>query len=327
MNGRRGFFRTLRDFLFSSVNGEFFIFLFFLALSGVFWLLMTLNETYEKEFKVPVRVVGVPENVVLTSNEYDTVRVTLRDKGLVLVGYEYGEGLRPVNLSFKTYVKGGSGQGSVPMAEINRLLYQQLSASTKIVSTKTEKIEIFYNFGLSKKVPVKWMGHVAPEHLYFIADVDYSPDSVVVYASEEKLDSITVAYTEALNVTNFRDTLTMQCALAKSRGVKYVPDKVNVRFMTDVLTEESIDDIPVIGINVPEGKVLRTFPSKVSIRFVTGVSQFRSINRADFVVEADYFDVADKVADKCKLYLRTVPHGVTRASLNVQQADYLIEDE
>lgn len=319
--------RKVRDFLFRYLNGEFFIFLFFLALSGIFWLLMTLNETYEREFKVPVRIVNVPENVVLTSNEFDTVKVTLRDKGLVLVGYTYGEGIRPINLNFKAYVKGTSGHGMVTMAEFNRLLYQQLSASSKIVGTKNDKLEIFYNYGLSKKMPVKWTGRVTPEHLYFISNVEYSPDSVTVYASNEKLDSMTVATTEALNVSNFRDTLSLTCNLAKVRGVKYVPDKVKIRFMTDVLTEESIDDVPIVGINVPEGKVLRTFPSKVSIRFVTGVSQFRQLSKNDFRVEADYHDVENKMSEKCKLYLRTVPHGVSRAALSVQQVDYLIEDD
>lgn len=327
MSDRRSLSRIVRHFLVGAINGEFLIFLFFLALSGVFWLLMTLNETYEREFKVPVRIVNVPENVVLTSNECDTVRVTLRDKGLVLVGYAYGEGIRPINLNFKSYVKNTTGHSVIAMAEINRLLYQQLSASTKIVGTKTEKIELFFNFGISKKVPVKWSGRVVPEHLYFIANVDYNPDSVTVYASEERLDSILVAYTEQLNVSNFRDTLSLDCNLQKIKGVKFVPEKVRVRFMTDVLTEESIDDVPVIGINVPEGKTLRTFPSKVSVRFVTGVSQFRNLSRNDFLVEADYHEIETQPSEKCKIYLRSVPHGVTRATLSVQEVDYLIEDE
>lgn len=325
--GRPSISRMVRNFLLSTINGEFLIFLFFLALSGVFWLLMTLNETYEREFKVPVKIVNVPENIVLTSNESDTVRVTLRDKGLVLAGYIYGEGIRDVNLNFKQYAKNSTGHAVVTMAEISRMIYQQLSASTKIVSTKNDKVEIFFNYGLSKKIPTKWTGRVVPEHLYFISNVDYMPDSVTVYASQEKLDSIMTAETEVLNVTNFRDTLTMECSLQKIKGVKFVPDKVKVRFMTDVLTEESFDEIPIVGVNVPEGKVLRTFPSKVSVRFVTGVSRFRNLNRSDFVVEADFNELQNSMTDKCNIYLRTVPHGVSRASLSVQQVDYLIEDE
>ena len=45
----RSLLRMVRDFLFSTANKEFLIFLFFLALSGIFWLFMTLDETYEQE--------------------------------------------------------------------------------------------------------------------------------------------------------------------------------------------------------------------------------------------------------------------------------------
>ena len=166
-------------------------------------------------------------------------------------------------------------------------------------------------------MPVKWTGRVIPEHLYFISHVEYFPDSVSIYASQEKLDSIKVIYTEQLNYANFRDTLSVTCKLQKIRGVKAVPDRVKVAFHTDVLTEESISDIPVKGINMPEGKVLRTFPSKVTVRFVTGVSQFRNIKAQDFVV----------VADKCNIYLKSVPNGISRPSLNIKQVDYLIEEE
>ena len=234
--------------------------------------------------------------------------------------------MRPLTINFKTYAK-GNGYSAIPASELQRLIYQQLSASTKIVGSKPDKLEIFFNYGLSKRVPVKWTGRVIPEHLYFISHVEYFPDSVSIYASQEKLDSIKVIYTEQLNYANFRDTLSVTCKLQKIRGVKAVPDRVKVAFHTDVLTEESISDIPVKGINMPEGKVLRTFPSKVTVRFVTGVSQFRNIKAQDFVVVADYAEIMKNPSDKCNIYLKSVPNGISRPSLNIKQVDYLIEEE
>lgn len=326
MDKRRDIIKIVRNFLFSSVNKEFLTFLFFLALAGVFWLMMTLNETYEEEVEIPVHIINVPKNVVLTSDETDTIKVTLRDKGLMLISYLYGEGARPLNINFKTYAK-GNGYSAIPASELQRLIYQQLSASTSIVSSKPDKLEIFFNYGLSKRVPVKWTGRVIPEHLYFISHVEYFPDSVSIYASKEKLDSINVIYTEPLNYANFRDTLSVSCKLQKIRGVKAVPEKVKVNFHTDVLTEESISDIPIKGINMPDGKVLRTFPSKVTVKFVTGVSQFKNINPQDFVVVADYSDIMRNPSDKCKIYLKSVPNGISRPQLDVTQVDYLIEEE
>ena len=77
-------YRGVRNFLFSQMNKQFLIFLFFLILSGMFWLMMTLNETYEKEICVPVRLGGQPKNVVVTTEMVDTVKVMVRDKGYTL---------------------------------------------------------------------------------------------------------------------------------------------------------------------------------------------------------------------------------------------------
>ena len=52
-----GFFKSIKNFLFSNMNKQFLVFLFFLLLSAIFWLIITLNETYEKELKIPVRFV------------------------------------------------------------------------------------------------------------------------------------------------------------------------------------------------------------------------------------------------------------------------------
>lgn len=300
--------------------------MFFLALSGVFWLMMTLNETYEKEMRIPVHIVNVPQNVVLTSDSVDTVKVSLSDTGFVLLGYMYGDGLRPLKVNFKNYMR-STGTGSVTAAELQRMMYQQLSASTKITSTKPDRLEYFFNYGLHKRVPLRWSGRVIPEHLYFISHTEYETDSVDIYASQEKLDSINIVYTEPLNYANFRDTLSVRCNLQKMRGVKSVPDNVKITFYTDVLTEASIKDIPIQGINLPEGKVLRTFPSKVTIKFVAGVSLYRTLSAKDFTVVADYKDIASHPSDKCTLHIKKVPQGISRATLDIKQVDYLIEEE
>ena len=321
--GRVWFF--IRDFLFSKANKEFLIFLFFLILSGSFWLFMTLNETYEREFIIPVSVVGMPKNVVLTSEETDTVRMTIRDKGITLTTYMFGDVLKKVKVNFKSYYH-GNGTGTISAGELQKLVYQQLASSSKIISTKPDKLEFFYNYGSKKRVPVRWSGRVIPEQLYFISKVAYSPDTVEVYAPQEKLDSINIVYTEPLNYINFRDTLTVHANLLKIKGVKMVPEQVKVDFCTDVLTEEKLEGVPVEGINMPPGKILRTFPTKVTVHFVTGISVYRNLKVEDFKVVADYNEMVTNPSAKCHIYLKKSPQGISRVHLNIDEVDYLIEE-
>lgn len=322
----RGIGRFIRLFLFSRGNKEFLIFLFFLALSGAFWLSLTLNDTYEQEFAVPVAVVDVPKNAVLTSDEVDTVKMTIRDKGIFLISYYYGDYLKNIRIHFRSHSH-NNGTGTIAAQELQKIVYSRLFSSSKILSTKPDKLEFYYSYGTKKKVPVRWSGRVIPEELYFISRVEYSPDSVTIYASEEKLDSINMVYTEQLNYANFRDTLSVNCRLSKIKSVKMVPDHVQVNFFTDVLTEERIEGIPVQGINMPEGKTLRTFPAKVAVNFVTGVNVYRNLRPQDFTVVVDYNDIKKNLSEKCDIHLKDVPSGISRARLETTQVDYLIESQ
>ena len=320
----RSVMQILKNFLLSNINKQLFTFLFFLILSAIFWLILTLNEGYEKELKIPVRIVNVPKNVMLTSPSVDTVRATVRDQGWVLLNYMFGEYNNNVKIDFRNYDK-TFGKGVVPNADLKRLVEQSLESSSKVTAVKPEKLEYFYNNGEHKRVPVHWNGRVIPEQLFFISHVDYKPDTVDVYASREKLDSIRIVYTEPLNYVGFRDTLLVDCKLAHAADVKVVPERIQVVFHTDLLTEESID-VPIKCINLPAGKTLRTFPAKVQVNFVAGVSQIRELTADEFIVVADYLEIEQKASEKCNIYLKEVPHGISRATLNTKQVDYLIED-
>ena len=318
--------QLIKDFFFSKANKEVLIFVFFLALSGIFWLSITLNETYEKEFAIPISVTGIPKNAVLTSDDVDTIRVTIRDKGFVLVSYMYGDVLNTIKPNFRQYSK-NNGTGIISSSELKRLTLLQLANTSVVTAVKPERLEFFYNYGAKKVVPVRWSGRVIPEELYFISRVEYSPDSVTIYASDEKLDSIQMIYTEQLNYANFRDTLVADCEFAKIKGVKVVPDHVKVTFFTDLLTEESIDGIPIQCFNMPAGKILRTFPAKVSVKFVTGASVYRNLRPSDFTVVANYEELRKPPTEKCHIYLKDVPRGISRARLDITLVDYLIESE
>ena len=322
----KSLYETIRNFLFSNMNKQLLTFLFFLILSGIFWLTITLNETYERELKIPVQIVGIPKNVVLTSPAVDTVRATIRDKGWMIVAYLHGDRIPKVTLNYKNYDR-GNGAGIISSSDIKRLLDQQLEISTTVSTVKPDRLEFFYNNGERKRVPVRWTGRVIPEQLYYISQVNYLPDSVDVYAAPEKLDSIRAVYTEPLNYAGFRDTLTVGCRLTHANDVKVVPERIQIEFFTDVLTEETFEGIPVQCLNLPEGKVLRTFPAKVKVHFVAGASQIRLLRPEDFIVIADYREITQNPSEKCNLYLQSVPHGITRATLDPKQIDYLIEED
>lgn len=316
----------VRNFLFSSANREFLTFFFFLVLSSIFWLMTALNETYEREIGVPAYLVNIPKNVVVTSDMEDTVRVTVRDKGFALLAYTYGEGIRPINVNFQSAITRQSGYGVVSSQELMKMINQRFSGSSKIVQVKPDRLDFHYNYGLSRQVSVKMSGHVVPGKSFYLARTRFWPEKVTVYGSKQALDSLRFVKTVPINITNFNDTVLRTVALETIRGVKIVPNTVRIGLYPDILTEENIE-VPITAVNMPEGKVLRTFPQRVTVNFIVGASMFRSISPEQFAVVVDYNEIIDHPSDKCSIHLRETPQGVRNARLKMTQVDYLIEEQ
>lgn len=311
----------VRNFLFSSANREFLTFFFFLVLSTIFWLMTALNETYEREIGVPAYLVNIPKNVVVTSDMEDTVRVTVRDKGFALLAYTYGEGIRPINVNFQSAIN-----GVVSSQELMKMINQRFSGSSKIVQVKPDRLDFHYNYGLSRQVSVKMAGHVVPGKSFYLARTRFWPEKVTVYGSKQALDSLRFVKTVPINITNFNDTVLRTVALETIKGVKIVPNTVRIGLYPDILTEENIE-VPITAINMPEGKVLRTFPQRVTVNFIVGASMFRSISPEQFAVVVDYNEIIDHPSDKCSIHLRETPQGVRNARLKMTHVDYLIEEQ
>ena len=326
MRRQNQIFKVVGNFLFSSLNKEFLIFLFFLLLSGAFWLMMALNETYEEELKVPVRLVGMPRNAVMTDEPADTVKVTVRDKGFTLVTYKYGHWFRPLTFKFATYANEDQGHGAIPAADIVKQVQSQLYGSSKLLSVKPEKLDFYFTYGASKKVPIRFRGKISTSKSYYLAHTEFSPMMVTAYANKKVLDELKYVEIEPFNYRNLQDTIHQNVRLQKIRGVKLVPSTVRLSVYPDVLTEESIE-VPVSAVNMPAGMVLRTFPSRVTVRFTIGASQFRMIRPEQFNVVVDYQTLAENPSDKCTLQLRSVPSSVSKAKLELDKVDYLLEQQ
>ena len=138
-NIKRLFLKTkkqTKDFLLSAKSREFFVFLCFFFIAAGFWLLQTLNNDYETEFSIPVRLRNVPENVVITSEPVSEVRVRVRDKGTVLLNYMLGKNFYPVILDFKNYINMGN-HVQVQTSQVQKWITGQLNASTALLSMKS----------------------------------------------------------------------------------------------------------------------------------------------------------------------------------------------
>lgn len=315
-----------REFLFSKKNGDFLVFLFFFFVSAVFWLIQTLNETYETEIEVPIRLVNVPSDVVVTTDLPDKLVVTVKDKGNVLVNYLYGLSFSPVEVDFRLYDDNRvSGRVQLQPAAVQKSVYAQLLSTSRVMSLRPDTLEFFFNRGEYKKVPVRMMGYVETTPSYYLAESRFIPDSVMVYAPPAILDTMTMAYTQPVAYNMLSSDRSDTLELVHVRGAKFVPEKVNLSLDVDIYTEKTVE-VPVGCINFPASKHLRTFPSQVKITFRVGAALFKSITAEDFVLAVTYEDILNNASPKLPLCLKSVPEGVSNVRIEPAEVDYLIED-
>lgn len=315
--------KQMKDFLLSEKSREFFIFLFFFLVAGGFWLLQTLNNDYETEFAIPVRLRKVPDNIILTSEPASKLHISVKDKGTVLLNYMLGKSFYPVTIDFTEYLNEDS-HVKIPASRFINEVMGQMKASTQLLSIDPDTLEYIYSTGASKRVPVRLNGSLKADRQYFFSDTLFQPDSVTAYAPEFMLDTIHAAYTQYVALENISDTIYQQLLLQAQRGVKLVPSSIQMILPVDIYTEKTVE-VSLQGVDFPIDKTLRAFPSKVQITFQVGVSRFRDITADDFHIDVSYEELQTLGTNKYTVKLQNIPQGVSHVRINPEQVDFLIE--
>jgi hypothetical protein len=307
----------------SKQSREFLIFLFFVALSAVFWLLQVLNNDYETDLQIPLKIKNVPTQVVIVDEVPEALTIHVKDRGTVLANYLWGKSFLPVTVDFKDEVPTGS-RIRISADELQKRVGSQLNQSTRFMSIKPDSLSFSFTTGKAKKVPVCLAGHVEPQRQYYISNTRFQPDSVMVYAQKEILDTLTAAYTVPVELEEIADTTRRSLPLARVKGAKFVPDVTEVTWMVDVYSEKTVE-VAVQGINFPADKVLRTFPSKVQVTFQVGLSNFMQVTADDFFIGVTYESLLQNRQAKCEPVVKSQPRCVNHVRVNPREVDYLIE--
>lgn len=316
-------YKNSKNFLLSKQSREFFVFLFFFFIASVFWLIQTLNDDYEAEFSIPVRLKDIPNDVVVTTEAPSELKIRVKDKGIVLLNYAVTKVFYPINLEFTDY-NSTNNHIKIYASEFEKNILSQLNASSRLLSVSPDTLEYIYSAGKAKRVPVKLQGKITPARQYYIPDTLYQPDSVLVYAPSTLLDTIKYAYTERVVLENIADTTKQQLGILPIKGAKFIPNTVGITLPIDVYTEKTVE-VPLYGTNFPQDKILRTFPSKVRVTFQVGMRNFKEITAEDFAIDIPYDELIRIDSDKYDIKLAITPPEVSNVRISPAQIDFLIE--
>lgn len=328
MSRSKRIYKLWKGLLFSPKSHELLVFCFFLAVSFGFWLLQALNETLEREVQVYLQLENVPSDVVIIDSLPPYISVVLHDRGLALARHSISTIFRPnqVEIDFTKYDTGkNDAEVPISVADMQRMLSRIFAVSTKIQSFRPDTLRFSYNHGLSHTLPVKLAGTIKASQQNYIQSIRVEPDSVRVFAPASVLDTMQAAYSEDFLLDGLDKPGSYQVELRKQKLLKYDPEQISIKVGVGYYTEKTLR-VPVIGLNFPAEKKLRSFPAEVSVTFRIESGRYQYISSEDFVLATTYEELLqNREGSKLLLHLKTVPEGVSDVRISPQEVDYLIE--
>lgn len=311
-------------FIFNKKNSQrskdLLLYLIFLLISFIFWLLLTLNNSIQKDFIIDVNVKSIPDSTTLINEMPAQIRASIKDKGSSLLKYSLGR--HPVtSINFQDYSENGVFR--VSSVELKSIIRDIFGSNATIYTISPDSLYSKYTNLPGKSVPVKISCDVKTNYQYVIGGTIKSiPDSVKIYSDRSTLKMINAVNTINFTETDLKDTLVHKTRIRAIKDVRIIPDMVNVIIPVEQLITKN-RTIPVIVKNVPENINLITFPSKVTASYLVPLSKY---NRNDYIyAEADYKDLLQKKRSKLHINISSLPEMYKNVSLSVDSVEYIIE--
>ena len=268
-------------------------FLIFVVIAALFWFILALNDNIQDDFEVKIDIVNVPDSVTFITLPPQKLHCVVRDKGTSL--WQHGVfGSARVNLDFNDFSHDGVFR--VSKSELSADLKNTFGTNAQILSTSLDSLRLTYTTRPGKRVPVVVVSNVQASVGKIINGEPLAePKNVVVYSTQEILDTITRVFTDRLALTHLEESGEYKVGIKKMDGLRADPAVVEVCVNVEPLVRKS-RSINVKIDHVPDGMDLLLFPSTVKVEYYLPMSKFSQESEEELEVYVDYREAAEGVA-------------------------------
>jgi len=257
-----------------------------ILVATLFWLSVTLSESYVARFTIPLSIVNLPGDVALGNPLPEEIEVALQGTGWQLLFLSASN-----QLLFE--IPGNRIHGDKTILT-NRIISEAMKLPPGILAIQTYPETLFINVDeyIEKKVAVKLvLGSIRFRENYGLTGaIRVEPDSVIISGAEKVMASITEWPTSMRTFTDLSEPVLEDIALSDSlRGVvRHYRDAVKLYIPVDQLADMSFPEIPVKVSNVPRNKTVLLANSSVEIFVRSGVNTLSTITADSFQATIPY---------------------------------------
>ncbi|NDV78511.1 YbbR-like domain-containing protein [Dysgonomonas sp. 511] len=265
-------------------------FLFFLLLSSIFWLMQVYREKFESTINIPIKYVNVPDSIIFDNELVDKITVRIKDDGVTMFRYYFTKRNDSLVIDIRKLIH--EQEDPVILSKsMEQLIRNQLFSSSELISYSPSRLAYDYVILREKRLPVIYDGYISLATGYIIdGDLTVNPDSVTVYGSRTALDTIRYVHTVDDTIKEVTSSTKIEVPIKPIKGVKFVPDMVNISVPVDQFNTKEIE-VPITIVNLPDNLNIRFFPSSVTIPIIVGLSRYNDITANNFEVKVDYNDI------------------------------------
>lgn len=319
--------KILKKMVKSTKSKDFRTFLLFMLLSALLWHIEKLRQTYTVTTRLHIECEDVPHGYITPPYLNKTVVATLEGNGFSLLKM-YLTDSRNIKVAVAPLHRLTSGGEMWAIYVPRRLAGQKtdLPEHIKIADVLTDTVMIPLLTVYQKKMPVILRDHVSlAQQRTFSSPRRIMPDSVIVTATSDILDTMDAVYTTVLVPMVLSDSTTVSAQLQIPPPATSSAYAVDVNYNIEPLTEKKLS-VPIHAVNVPSGYSCKLFPPSAKVTFSVGLSHFEDAEDRDFDVVADFRKVHPGAKDsRIRVDLNGTPACSQNVTFSPSFAEFILE--
>lgn len=299
-----------------------FTFLIFLLIATIFWFMMTLNETVQRDYRLEVNITDVPAGVNFINQPPQFIDVSVRDKGRALIKYDWGTPPK-VNIKYDYFIKKGDNGVVINQEMMTNNIRSLFGSGCEILSMRPDSIRLVTTTRPGEKLPVFLDISVGtrPQYVAY-GDFKCDFDSVTVYSLNGIPEAMSNIPTEHISLRNLSETTSVNVPLISPTGMRCEPSHITVTIPIEPLVAKK-RIIQVQFINVPAGVSAHLFPSTVEINYLVPMSMYKN-DTAEPIGVVDFHTI-DESSSMVPVALTNIPDYYYNSTCNPAEVEYLVE--
>lgn len=227
------------------------------------WFHVATDKVYEYSDKFPLKIVGIPEPLLLAEKLPDFVNVTIQGKGKDLLKLMVAE-KDSLKLDVREFKRGDTDYLIKP-EEIPLPEGLELRVATIL---PPKKLKIKLDYPMEKKLQVQPKVFVLPADGFVqVGEVHFNPQEIEISGPRMWVRNLTDIYTQGKTIENAKEPVLEQIDLILPEGynLTLLESKISYSVNIERIEEKQLSRLPLKTVNLPRRTEVTLVPDSINL--------------------------------------------------------------